>query len=343
MIPLLILAVLFASSAPAASGDAVERCLRASRMLDEIMSTADTALPQELLKKAHCVALIPGVKKIGFGFGGKYGKGVLSCRVADGRGEGSTGWSGPSTVRIEGGSFGLQIGASSTDVILLLMNESGLKKLLSSKFTLGADAGVAAGPVGRTAQAQTDAQMSAKILSYSRSRGLFAGVSLEGSTLRPDHDANEQIYGRKVSPLQIVTGQTPTPEIVAALPANLAKYSRMEDDEQPKKVATALSLCPPTDGVIKITSKPVYAEVDIDSSPNGLTPRAKAVRPGEYSITLRKKGFEAWSRSVTVKEGETLVLHADLAALNSGVAADTTEPSNRRRPANSKINIESVR
>ena len=312
MIPLLILAVLFASSAPAASGDAVERCLRASRLLDEIMASSDTALPQELLKKAHCVALIPGVKKIGFGFGGKYGKGVLSCRVDDGRGEGSTAWSGPSTVRIEGGSFGLQIGASSTDVILLLMNESGWKKLLSSKFTLGADAGVAAGPVGRTAQAQTDAQMSAKILSYSRSRGLFAGVSLEGSTLRPDNEANEQIYGREVSPIQIVTGQTPTPEIVASLPANLAKYSRMEDDEQPKKVATALSRRPPADGVIKITSEPAYAEVDINSNPNGLTPRAKAVRPGEYSITLRKKGFEAWSRSVTVKEGETLFLVGDI-------------------------------
>ena len=343
MIPLLVLTVLFASSSLAATSDAVERCLRASALLDEIMSTADTALPQELLNKAHCVALIPGVKKIAFGFGAKYGKGVLSCRV-EGTGEGSTGWSGPSTVRVEGGSFGLQIGASSTDLILLLMNESGLKNLLSSKFTLGADAGVAAGPVGRTAQAQTDAQMRAKILSYSRSRGVFAGVSLEGSTLRPDNDANEQIYGREISALQIVTGQTPTPEIVAALPANLGKYSRMEDaGDQPKKVERAESRRPPADGVIKITSEPAYAEVDIDSNPNGLTPRAKAVRPGEYSITLRKKGFEVWSRSVTVKEGETLALHADLAVLNTGLAVEAAVPSNRRRPENSKINVESVR
>jgi len=341
MIPLLVLTILFTSSAPAATSDAVERCFRASGLLDKIMSAPDTALPQELLNKAHCVALIPGVKKIGFGFGGKYGKGVLSCRI-----EGGTGWSGPSTVRIEGGSFGLQIGASSTDVILLLMNESGVKKLLSSKFTLGADADVAAGPVGRTAQAQTDVQMRAKVLSYSRSRGVFAGISLEGSTLRPDHGANEQIYGREVSPLQIVSGQIPTPEIVAALPAKLGKYSRVEDaGDRPKDVerAAARPNGTPADGVIKITSEPAYAEVEINSNPNGLTPRAKAVPPGEYAITVRKKGFETWSLLVTVKEGETSALHADLAALQSDVSADPPQLSNRRRPENAKIRIEAVR
>ena len=339
MVPLLILTVLFASSSFAATSNAVERCHRAGRLLDEIMGTPDTALPQELLNKAHCVALIPGVKKIGFGFGAKYGKGVLSCRV-----EGGTGWSGPSTVRIEGGSFGLQIGASSTDVILLVMNEAGAKKLLSSKFTLGADAGVAAGPVGRTAQAQTDIQMRAKILSYSRSRGIFAGVSLEGSTLRPDNDANEQIYGYEVSPLQIVSGEIPTPKIVASLPAKLGKYSREEDaGEGPKKVESAPAKRTPAEGVIKVTSEPAYAEVDIDSNPNGLTPRAKALRAGEYKITLRKKGYEVWSRSVTVTEGETVALHAELAPLHSGVSEDLAQPGNRRRPENAKIRIETVR
>ena len=341
MIPLLVLTIVFSLSSLAAASNAVKRCHRASALLDEIMGAPDTALPRELLNKAHCVALIPGVKKIGFGFGGRYGKGVLSCRV-----EGGVGWSGPSTVRIEGGSFGLQIGVSSTDVILLIMNEAGMKKLLSSKFTLGADAAVAAGPVGRAVQAQTDVQMHAKILSYSRSRGVFAGVSLEGSTLRPDRDADEQIYGREVSPLQILSGQIPTPELVASLPAKLAKYSRMEDSgDQPKKVerAEARPNRAPAEGVIKITSEPAYAEVEIDSSPNGLTPRAKAVPPGEYVITVRKKGFEAWSRPVTVKEGETLALHAELVALETGVSADTTQPSNRRRPENAKIRIESVR
>ncbi len=326
MIPLFVLTIVFASSTLAATSNAVKRCHRASALLDEIMSAPDTALPQELLNKAHCVALIPGVKKIGFGFGGKYGKGVLSCRV-----EGGTGWSGPSTVRIEGGSFGLQIGASSTDVVLLVMNEAGMKKLLSSKFTLGA---------------QTDVQMRAKILSYSRSRGIFAGVSLEGSTLRPDRDANEQIYGHEVLPLQILSGQIPTPELVASLPAKLGKYSRRKDaGDSPKNVerAAAPSNRTPAQGVIKITSEPAYAEVDIDSNPNGLTPRAKAVPPGEYAITVRKKGFEPWSRSVTVKEGETLALHAELAALKSGVSADSTQPSGRGRPENAKIRIESVR
>ena len=341
MIPLLVLTIVFSSSALAATSNAVKRGHRASALLDEMMGTPDTALPQELLNKAHCVALIPGVKKIGFGFGGKYGKGVLSCRV-----EGGTGWSGPSTVRIEGGSLGLQIGASSTDVILLVMNEAGMKKLLSSKFTLGADAAVAAGPVGRAAQAQTDAQMHAKILSYSRSRGVFAGVSLEGSTLRPDNDANEQIYGHEVLPLQILSGQIPTPELVASLPAKLGSYSRRQGAGGPPKNVertAAPSNRTPAQGVIKITSEPAYAEVDIDSNPNGLTPRAKAVPPGEYAITVRKKGFEAWSRSVTVKEGETLALHAELAALKSGVSADSTQPSGRGRPKNAKIRIESVR
>ena len=341
MIPLLVLTIAFASSALAATNNAVKRCHRASGLLDEIMATPDTALPQELLNKAHCVALIPGVKKIGFGFGGKYGKGVLSCRV-----EGGVGWSGPSTVRIEGGSFGLQIGASSTDVVLLVMNETGMKKLLSSKFTLGADAAVAAGPVGRAAQAQTDAQMHAKILSYSRSRGIFAGVSLEGSTLRPDRDADEQIYGHEVSPLQILSGQIPTPELVASLPAKLGKYSRREDaGDPPKNVERAAPPRhrTPAEGVIKITSEPAYAEVDIDSSPNGLTPRAKAVSPGEYAITVRKKDFETWSRSVTVKEGETLALHAELAALPAVVSEDSTQPARRRRPENVRIRIETVR
>ena len=342
MLPLLVLvlAIVFSSSAVAATSNAVERCHRAGRLLDEIMAAPDTALPQELFTKAHCVALIPGVKKIGFGFGGKYGKGVLSCRTA-----GRTGWSGPSTVRLEGGSFGLQIGASSTDVILLIMNEAGAKKLLSSKFTLGADAGVAAGPVGRSAQVHTDAQMRAKILSYSRSRGLFAGISLEGATLRPDHDADEQIYGHEVSPLQILSGQIPTPELVAALPAKLGKYSRMAAEAaRPKKVEQAKAPPgPPADGIIKITSEPAYAEVDIDSDPNGLTPRAKALRPGEYAITVRKKGFEPWSRSVTVKEGETLALHAELAALPAVASEDSTQQAKRRRPENARIRIEPVR
>lgn len=206
-----------------AADEAVERIDRSARVLSEIMDTTDKAIPQELLTKAHCVAVIPGMKKAGFGFGGKYGKGVLVCR-----GKGRTGWTGPSTVRIEGGSFGLQIGGSSTDVVLLVMNERGKEKLIESKFTLGADAAVAAGPVGRTAQAQTDAQLHAEILSYSRSRGVFAGVSVQGATLRPADKDNRRIYGRDVSPRQILMGEVPAPASAGYLIETLNKYSASE-------------------------------------------------------------------------------------------------------------------
>lgn len=197
-----------------------KRALRAGEVLDEVMGTPEKGIPQDLLGKCQCVAIIPGVKKIGFGLGGRYGKGVLVCR-----GKGDVGWTGPSTVRIEGGSIGLQIGGSSTDFVLLVLNKRGAEKLMSSKFTLGADAAVAGGPVGRSAQAQTDAQMTAQILSYSRSKGVFAGVSLAGATLRPDHNDNEKIYGRHVEPKQVLAGEIPAPSSVRPLINTLNKYS----------------------------------------------------------------------------------------------------------------------
>ena len=202
---------------------AVERVDKATEVLTEIMGTPEKAVPSDLLSKAHCVAIVPGVKKVGLGLGAKYGKGVITCRGADG-----SGWTGPSTVRIEGGSIGFQIGGSSTDVVLLVMNKKGKDKLLSSKVTLGADAAVAAGPVGRSAQAQTDAQMHAEILSYSRSRGAFAGISLEGATLRPDNKDNKAIYGKDVTPTDILSGKVPGPAWTKALSAALTKYSAKE-------------------------------------------------------------------------------------------------------------------
>ena len=206
-----------------AANKAVDRVDRAARVLDEVMEAKDKAVPQDLLSKAHCVAIIPGMKKAGFGVGGRYGKGVITCR-----GPGENGWTGPSTVKVEGGSFGFQIGGKLTDVLLLVMNKRGKGKLLSSKFTLGADASVAGGPVGRTAQAQTDAQLRAEILSYSRSRGAFAGVSVEGSTLRPDRAADRKIYGREVSPEQILMGDVPAPASTERLMNTLNKYSSWE-------------------------------------------------------------------------------------------------------------------
>ena len=146
-----------------------------------------------MLANAHCIVIVPALKTAAFLVGGKYGKGYVSCRSKSG-----PGWSAPGTVRIEGGSVGFQIGGSTTDLIMLVMNERGADKLLSSKFTLGAEGSVAAGPVGRTATAQTDAQMHAEILSWSRSQGLFAGLALEGATLRQDLDDNATLYGKKL-------------------------------------------------------------------------------------------------------------------------------------------------
>jgi lipid-binding SYLF domain-containing protein len=196
----------------------------AAVVFSEIMAAPDKGIPQEMLEHAHCIVIVPDLKTGAFLVGAKYGKGFLSCRNKVG-----PGWSAPGTVRIEGGSFGFQIGASSTDLIMLVMNERGADKLLSSKFTLGAEGSVAAGPVGRTATAQTDVQMHADILSWSRSQGLFAGVALEGATLRQDMDDNAAIYGKKMDNREIVTKRHHVPPMAAKLIDLLNKYSAREE------------------------------------------------------------------------------------------------------------------
>jgi SH3 domain-containing YSC84-like protein 1 len=200
-----------------------KRLLESASVFEEVMATPDKGIPQDLLEKAHCIVIVPGLKTGAFILGGKYGKGYLSCRSKSG-----SGWSAPATVRIEGGSIGFQIGGSTTDLIMLVMSERGADKLLSSKFTLGAEGSVAAGPVGRTATAQTDAQMHAEILSWSRSQGLFAGLALEGATLREDLDDNATLYGRKLENRDIVNNGRPAPESAAALMSLLNKYSARE-------------------------------------------------------------------------------------------------------------------
>ena len=207
----------------AQDNEPAQRLDAAAAVLSEIMATPDKGIPQDLLQKAHCIVIVPELKTAAFVFGGKYGKGYLSCRKT-----GDAGWSAPGTVRIEGGSVGFQIGASSTDLIMLVMNERGADKLLSSKFTLGAEASVAAGPVGRTATAQTDAQVHADILSWSRSQGLFAGVALEGATLRQDLDDNATLYGKKLENREVVTKGVRVPGAAAKLIALLNRYSARE-------------------------------------------------------------------------------------------------------------------
>jgi lipid-binding SYLF domain-containing protein len=198
-----VLVGLIASSSLFAADEVNDRVVRAAVVLKEIAQISERSIPQDLLDRSACVAIIPGLKRGGFIFGGSYGKGVISCRTQNGDGP----WSAPTMFSLQGGSFGLQIGAQSVDLVLVIMNLSGIESLLNSKFTLGGDASVAAGPVGRTAAAQTDAFMSAQILAYSRSRGLFGGLVLKGEAIRPDKNANFVLYGKQIEPRNVLLNQ----------------------------------------------------------------------------------------------------------------------------------------
>jgi SH3 domain-containing YSC84-like protein 1 len=203
---------------------ATDRLDASADVLRDMMHADDKGIPQDLMNRAQCVVVIPNMKKAGFIWGAKYGRGYAVCRR-----RGGSGWTAPAGMRIEGGSFGLQIGGSESDAVVLVNSESGMKHLLEDKFTLGGDATVAAGPVGRDASAQTDAALHAEMLSYSRSRGLFAGIALEGATLRPDKDANRELYGKEVGNREILTGG----DIQA--PAAAAKLERALNRESARK------------------------------------------------------------------------------------------------------------
>ncbi len=205
---------------PLVADSSTERLQVSASVLREILSAPDKSIPRDLLKRAQCVVIVPGVKKGAFIVGAKYGRGYAVCRQAKG-----VGWGSPAAVRIEGGSFGFQIGGSETDVVLLVMNKRGMDKLLESKFTLGGAAEAAAGPVGRSGTADTNAAATARILSYSRSKGVFGGVSLQGATLRQDLDENQRLYGRHLSNKAILPGYVHKPAVGAELVAVLNKYS----------------------------------------------------------------------------------------------------------------------
>lgn len=199
----LALFVVLGSVALEAQNKEQDRLENAGVVMQEILDIPDN-IPQELLEKAECVVVIPSMTKVALGVGGSYGRGAMVCRS----GKTFNGpWGAPAMYSLDGGSFGFQLGAESTDVVLLVMNQRGADALLGSKVKLGANASAAAGPKGRSLEASTDASLRAEILSYSRSRGLFAGVSLEGTSLRPDNDASEQVYGRKITARRIVTGE----------------------------------------------------------------------------------------------------------------------------------------
>jgi lipid-binding SYLF domain-containing protein len=208
-------------SAPVLAGDKTsDRLNEAANLFSEVMATPDRAIPQGLLNRSYCMVLVPGLKKAAVLVGGKYGRGYAVCRAAGGQG-----WGPPAAIRIEGGSVGFQAGYSSSDVVLLIMNQGGMKRLTKSKFTIGAEATAAAGPVGRNATAQTDGFITAEILSWSRSHGLFGGVSLDGATLRNDVDENEVLYGQRWTSKEILgSGAKPIPAAQSLLTV-LSKYS----------------------------------------------------------------------------------------------------------------------
>lgn len=201
------------------TSDETHQSEKAARVFDEIMSAPDKAIPEGVLEKAECVAVFPSVIKGGFIVGGRGGRGVASCRT-------STGWSAPAFFNLGGGSFGLQIGAQATDFILVFMNKKGIDSLLSSKFTLGGDASAAAGPVGREAGAETDLKLNAEILSYSRSRGLFAGLELKGVVIEPDKDDMEQAYGKGITAREVlVNSKVDAPIALQVFPKTLSHYT----------------------------------------------------------------------------------------------------------------------
>lgn len=215
--------LLLSSAMVVVAGTPQERLQESTDVFRQIMRSPDKGIPQDLLNDAHCVIIVPNMKKGAFIVGGEYGRGFATCRQPRGKG-----WTAPAAVRMEGGSIGFQLGGTSTDVIMLVMNQHGMKKLMQDKFTIGADASAAAGPVGRTARAATNVRLDAEILSYSRSKGLFAGVSLNGATLRPDKDENRELYGSDVTNKEILTGKVRPTAAAKPLLSELQRYSPRE-------------------------------------------------------------------------------------------------------------------
>jgi lipid-binding SYLF domain-containing protein len=214
----LVFCVAVAATAVYSQEETPDHRLRTSTaVLHEIMSAPDRGIPRDLLDKAQCIVVVPGLKKAAFVFGGEYGRGFAICR-------GHGAWGGPAAIRFSGGSFGAQIGGESRDVVMLVMNHRGMEKLASDKFTLGADLSAAAGPVGRTATAETDLQLHAEILSYSRTRGAFAGAALDGTVVSKDDSEDRKLYGREVNNKAILEGALPPPEGAKRLRSELGRY-----------------------------------------------------------------------------------------------------------------------
>src|SRR5213080_1485794 len=224
VVALLCVASIALASDPDDENKAEDRLKAAARVLDEIQSAPDQGIPEEVLGSAECVAIVPSMLKGGFIVGARYGRGVASCRT-------SKGWSAPAFFTVQGGSVGLQIGGQAVDLVMLIMNQDGMRNLLSSKFKLGADASVAAGPVGRHAAADTDWKLRAQVLSYSRARGAFAGLELSGAAIKQDKDSTREFYGRMVPFKTALTGTIDAPANAYPLLSTLAKWAKTASEK----------------------------------------------------------------------------------------------------------------
>ena len=222
------------------TSDEVQRIDSATNVLTEIMGTKDKGIPDKIMESAKCVAVVPSMLKAGFVVGGRYGKGVATCRT-------TRGWSAPAPFTIAGGDWGLQIGGEAIDLVMLVMNEKGMRNLLSSKFKIGADASASAGPIGRAASADTDWKMKSEVLTYSRSRGIFAGVTLNGAVIKQDDDETRVLYGRAVPFPDILTGKVPTPAGTERFIATVRKYTAEARSERGAVVNPPATSSSPTE------------------------------------------------------------------------------------------------
>jgi lipid-binding SYLF domain-containing protein len=305
---LAVLAATFLASTMAVATDEpseqVKRMDAAATVLDEIMGTPDKGIPEELLGSAKCLAVIPSMIKIGFVFGGRHGRGLATCRT-------TSGWSAPAPFSVTGGSWGLQIGGEAVDVVMLVMNDNGMEKMLSSKFKIGADASAAAGPVGRHVQGETDWKMRAEVLTYSRARGAFAGVTVNGASITQDKDGTRILYGRMIPSAQILKGPVKAPEgshkFMAAVKkygteANAAEASSRRTDAQKTDARNAALSSREAKGAIeeKLRSQPGLESKDIEVtvSANEVKLSGSVVREDDRDKAVRIAKSYAGDREV---------------------------------------------
>jgi SH3 domain-containing YSC84-like protein 1 len=293
---LAVLAATFLASTMAVAteepSEQAKRMDAAATVLDEIMGTPDKGIPEELLGSAKCLAVIPSMIKIGFVFGGRHGRGLATCRT-------TSGWSAPAPFSVTGGSWGLQIGGEAVDVVMLVMNDNGMEKMLSSKFKIGADASAAAGPVGRHVQGETDWKMRAEVLTYSRARGAFAGVTVNGASITQDKDGTRILYGRMIPSAQILKGQVKAPEGSHKFLATVRKYGTQAKTAEASAHRTETPKTGTQNGTLSATEAKDVIEEKLKSEP-GLESK-------DIEVTVSANGVKLSGSVVSVDDRDKAV------------------------------------